>query len=89
MKVTYHLILVLHQELDTLDGGGGGLGHGLKRIGGGSARPSRMRKTYTHGRDTAHHEIDWEDTTGQLVFEPNPAAPARRGMGPVRGLGGV
>ena len=27
---THHLILVLHQELDTLDGGGGGLGDGLE-----------------------------------------------------------
>ena len=27
---THHLILVLHQELDTLDGGGGGLGDGLR-----------------------------------------------------------
>ena len=71
--VTNHLVLVLDEQLDTLNGGGGGLGNSLQEtMTPQTGRENRLaRKTYR--RHTTHHEVDYIRVPGQqsiLHIEP-------------------
>ena len=65
MKVTYHLILVLHQELDTLNGGRGGLGDSLESVEDVERHVAEPTGQNTHRRHTTHHEVDCSWVPGQ------------------------
>ena len=64
-ELTDHLILVLDQELDTLDGGSGGLGNSLQMTKLGQRRVETSTRQETYRRHTTHHEIDCIWVPGQ------------------------
>ena len=73
MKTTHHLILVLDEELDTLDGGSGGLGDGLQDTELLRNEARRQIECSTYRRHTTHHEVDYIRVPGQqsiLHIEP-------------------
>jgi hypothetical protein len=61
--MTHHLILVLNEQLDPLDGCCAGFGDGLHA----SMRREQVKRkrNIAYSGNTAHQEINWEGRHGQ------------------------